>query len=55
MAIREYEQETRMPGGRTGDLVLAQGEYALLQDGTNGNVQVIVGPIRLLLQKQIHQ
>jgi len=44
MAIREYEQEPRMPGGRTGDLVLAQGEYALLQDGTNGNVQVIVGP-----------
>jgi len=44
MAVREYDQEPRMPGGRTGDLVLAQGEYALLQDGTNGNVQVIVGP-----------
>jgi len=36
--------ESMQHQGRTGDLVLAQGEYALLQDGTNGNVQVIVGP-----------
>lgn len=26
------------------DLVLAQGEYALVQDGSNGSVQVVVGP-----------
>ena len=29
---------------RVGDLVLAQGEYALMQDGSSGNVEVIVGP-----------
>jgi major vault protein len=31
---------------RRGDLVLAQGEQALLQDGSNGNVDVIVGPYK---------
>lgn len=30
--------------GRSSDLVLAQGEYALIQDGTSGTVKVLVGP-----------
>lgn len=31
---------------RNSDLILAQGEYALLQDGTNGQVQTLVGPYK---------
>ena len=37
--------------GRGGDLVLAQGEMALVQDGANGNVDVIVGPYLHSLSK----
>jgi len=29
---------------RTGDLILVRGEYALVQDGSSGEVHAIVGP-----------
>lgn len=34
---------------RTGDLVLPQGTYVLLQDGASGNVNVVVGPHKVSL------
>lgn len=35
--------------GRTGDLVLSQGTYVLLQDGATGQVEVITGPHKVSL------
>ena len=34
---------------KKGDLVLSQGMYAFIQDGTQGNVEVIVGPFKTSL------
>jgi len=38
-----------MENGRAGDLVIPQGAYAFVQDGANGQVDVIVGPYKLSL------
>ena len=38
-----------MEQSRTGDLVLPQGTYVLLQDGASGNVNVVVGPHKVSL------
>jgi major vault protein len=35
--------------GRTGDLVLSQGTYVLLQDGATGSVEVVTGPFKISL------
>lgn len=47
----DFDEETenrkrkeKMTVERNGDMVLAQGEYALVQDGSNGDVQYLVGP-----------
>ena len=36
-----------MDQGRSGDLVLPQGTYVLLQDGASGEVKVVVGPSKV--------
>lgn len=38
-----------MAEGRTGDLVLSQGTYVLLQDGATGQVEVVTGPFKVSL------
>lgn len=38
-----------MAEGRTGDLVLSQGTYVLLQDGATGQVEVVTGPHKVSL------
>ena len=35
--------------GRSGDLVLSQGTYVLLQDGATGQVEVVTGPHKVSL------
>jgi hypothetical protein len=39
------------PTERIGDLVLPQGTYVLVQDGSNGQVDVIVGPNKTAMQE----
>lgn len=39
------------PSERIGDLVLPQGQYVLVQDGSNGQVDVIVGPNKTAMQE----
>ena len=39
------------PTDRIGDLVLPQGTYVLVQDGSNGQVDVIVGPNKTAMQE----
>lgn len=39
------------PPERIGDLVLPQGTYVLVQDGSNGQVDVIVGPNKTAMQE----
>jgi len=39
------------PTERIGDLVLPQGTYVLIQDGSNGQVDVIVGPNKTAMQE----
>lgn len=39
------------PSERIGDLVLPQGTYVLIQDGSNGQVDVIVGPNKTAMQE----
>jgi major vault protein len=38
-----------MAEGRSGDLVLSQGTYVLLQDGATGQVEVVTGPFKVSL------
>lgn len=38
-----------MNNGERGDLVLPQGTYAFIQDGANGNIEVVVGPNKISL------
>ncbi len=38
-----------MAEGRSGDLVLSQGTYVLLQDGATGQVEVVTGPHKVSL------
>ena len=38
-----------MPAERSGDLVLSQGTYVLVQDGATGQVEVITGPFKVSL------
>jgi major vault protein len=37
----------KMPGEQRGDLILPQGEFALVQDGANGDVNVVAGPVKI--------
>mgnify|MGYP001552398568 CR=1 FL=1 len=43
---REYDRDIREMRERGGDLVLAQGEQALVQNGADGTVEVHVGPTK---------
>lgn len=38
-----------MASERSGDLILSQGTYVLVQDGTSGQVEVVTGPFKLTL------
>lgn len=40
-----------MAEGRKGDVILAQGTYILVQDGSSGQVEVVVGPSKISLSE----